>query len=94
MTGSQVNDDQLLLSQGCFLQIITSAGVNKQPFPICSATASPSDEGRSNIATLLPARANLSAVARPNPEAPPVTRLTPFCNVNIKMYYMNEQIMY
>ena len=42
------------------------------------ATASPCEVGRSQMVTLAPSRMNLAAVARPRPDAPPVTRPTTF----------------
>ena len=41
--------------------------------PIASATSLPFDCGRSSTATLAPRLASASAVAWPNPDAPPTT---------------------
>lgn len=57
------------------MKLLTSAGKNMQ-LSICLATFSPSLDGRSHRMTLAPCLVNLSTVARPSPEAPPLTKLT------------------
>ena len=54
--------------------------------PSSFATCAPSDELKSPSTTLLPALANLSTVALPNPEAPPVTKATAFCKYKMLLY--------
>ena len=56
-------------------------GAKQQLPPSSLATFSPSLEGRSAITTLAPFFTSLWTVARPKPEAPPVTRHTAFCKV-------------
>ena len=52
---------------------VTSAAANETVAPSRSATALPWEWGRSRMVTCAPAAASRSAVARPSPEAPPVT---------------------
>src|SRR5687767_12265721 len=54
----------------------TSPGANRVASPRSLATSSPDDPGRSAMTTLAPASTKFSTVARPRPEAPPVTRAT------------------
>lgn len=66
------------------MNLLTSAGKNMQ-LSICLATFSPSLDGRSHRTTLAPCLVNLSTVARPSPEAPPLTKLTnPYKTTAIK----------
>ena len=51
-------------------------GANTQLAPSDLATSAPSEVGRSHSMTLAPWRRNRSAVARPSPDADPVTKLT------------------
>ena len=57
---------------------LTSQGENTQFSPKASATAWPCDVGKSQSTTLAPFWTNLSTVALPRPEAPPVTSATLF----------------
>lgn len=54
--------------------------------PSSLATSAPLDVGRSPRTTFEPARANRSTVARPKPEAPPVT------NATALFYYKIENV--
>lgn len=60
---------------------LTSAAAYAQFSPRVLATTCPDEVGRSQIKTFPPWRTILSAVARPRPEAPPVTRATRPCKV-------------
>ncbi len=53
--------------------LVTSAGVKAAAGPRLLATSSPAEAGRSSSATRAPAATSRAAVARPRPEAPPVT---------------------
>src|SRR5919109_345914 len=53
--------------------LVTSAGVNTAASPSDFATSAPGDAGRSRMAMRAPAAASRAAVARPRPDAPPVT---------------------
>src|SRR4051812_5156169 len=55
---------------------VTSAGAKTAASPIAAAACSRSPPGRSTTTTFAPAAASRVAVARPRPEAPPVTRAT------------------
>lgn len=61
---------------GCTL---TSAGAKAQRSPSLAARAGPSEEGRSRITADAPFCTRRSTVARPRPDAPPVTRPTIPC---------------
>lgn len=56
--------------------ILTSAAENTQESPNSLATFCPADVGRSQMTTFPPCRTNLSVVALPRPDAPPVTSAT------------------
>ena len=66
------------------MKILTSAAVYTQFSPRVFATASPDEVGRSQIKTFHPKRISRSAVARPRPEAPPVTSATRPYRLKIK----------
>src|SRR3990167_4313108 len=53
--------------------LVTSAGVNGAAAPSAAASSAPRDVGRSRIAARPPAFTIRSTVARPSPDAPPVT---------------------
>src|SRR5213594_1654379 len=53
--------------------LVTSAGVNTAASPSDFATSAPGEAGRSRMAMRAPAPASRAAVARPRPDAPPVT---------------------
>src|SRR2546426_2196160 len=53
--------------------LVTSAAVKRAEGPSVFATSAPADAGGSRSATRPPAATRRSAVARPSPEAPPVT---------------------
>src|SRR5690606_15528093 len=53
---------------------VTSAGAKRQPRS--AATCSPGEPGRSAMTTFAPPSVSRAAVARPSPEAPPVTSAT------------------
>jgi len=55
---------------------LTSVGAKIALDPKLSLIFWPSELGRSQMTTLAPFLMNLSEVARPKPEAPPVTRVT------------------
>lgn len=55
---------------------LTSAGAKAQRSPRLAARAGPSDDGRSRITADAPFCTRRSTVARPKPDAPPVTRPT------------------
>lgn len=55
---------------------LTSTGTKTTLSPNSAATSAPLDVGRSPRITLDPARAKRSTVARPKPDAPPVTNAT------------------
>ncbi len=55
---------------------LTSAGAKAQRSPRLAARAGPSEEGRSRITADAPFCTRRSTVARPKPDAPPVTRPT------------------
>lgn len=58
---------------------VTSTGEKRhEAAPKALATLWPWEVGRSQRVTLAPSRTNRSTVARPNPEAPPVTKATTF----------------
>ena len=64
------------------LNIYLPAGMNMQlSEPISLTTSAPFDAFKSTRATLAPSRTNLSTVALPNPEAPPVTNPTTFLSI-------------
>src|ERR1700675_510140 len=56
--------------------LVTSQAAKKALSPICLATSTPADLGRSRSATLPPPVSSRSAVARPSPDAPPVITAT------------------
>ncbi|TNN32158.1 hypothetical protein EYF80_057683 [Liparis tanakae] len=58
------------------LTSLTSAGAKAQRSPRLAASAAPSEEGRSRITADAPLRIRRSTVARPRPDAPPVTKPT------------------
>lgn len=74
----------MLLSQNKLQQRIkialTSVGANKQFPPSVVATSFPFEVGKSQRITFAPSRTNLSTVARPRPDDPPVTKPTIFCS--------------
>ncbi len=53
--------------------LVTSAGVKSACAPSALATSAPPEPGKSSRATRAPAATRRLAVARPSPEAPPVT---------------------
>lgn len=59
---------------------LTSAGAKAQRSPKLAARAGPSEEGRSKITADAPFCTRRSTVARPKPDAPPVTRPTIPCS--------------
>lgn len=65
--------------------LVTSTGTNRTFSPSSLATSCPRDVDKSASTTLAPFCANLSTVARPRPDAPPVMSATVFygCNENI-----------
>lgn len=71
-TGSQASFSDLMLT-------LTSAAAKVQFFPNFLACTSPSELGRSRSTAVAPCPTSRSAVARPKPEAPPVTRATRPC---------------
>lgn len=56
--------------------LLTSVGEKTAFSPSWSASSWPADFGKSQMTILAPSRTNLSAVARPRPEAAPVTTPT------------------
>ena len=60
-------------------KILTLVGAKTAFSDNPAATSDPADVGRSQITTRPPCRTILSTVARPRPEAPPVTRATTPC---------------
>lgn len=56
--------------------MLTSTGAKVTLSPISFATSFPFDVGKSHKTTRLPSLTNLSTVALPKPDAPPVTKLT------------------
>src|SRR5690348_16334681 len=53
--------------------LVTSPGTNVAAAPSSRATSAPADAGRSKMTTRAPRSSSSSAVARPRPDAPPVT---------------------
>lgn len=65
-----------LVSAFCLRFELTSAGAKAQRSPRLAARACPSEEGRSRITADAPLCTRRSTVARPKPDAPPVTSPT------------------
>lgn len=61
---------------------LTSAGAKAQRSPRLAARAAPSEVGRSRITADAPFFTRRSTVARPKPDAPPVTRPTMPCRTH------------
>lgn len=70
---------------------LTSAGAKAHRSPRVAARAAPSEEGRSRITAAAPFCTSRSTVARPRPDAPPVTRPTIPCSTHTHTRTGTEQ---
>lgn len=74
--------------------LVTLAGMNVAFSPISLATLSPSDVGRSQNTTLAPFLAKRAAVARPSPDAPPVTSVTKPCKLTFLYQFVSNELLW